>query len=121
MFYRKENTNELKVFGQVWHGFYPGYYLTFLGGALCTLASRAVRRGGRPLCLGRRPLKLAYDLATFATTRVVMGYLSFPFVLLELAPSLRLYTYVAHPSPSSISLVGQRTSIRSCFMFERSF
>jgi lysophospholipid acyltransferase 1/2 len=25
-----------------WHGFYPGYYLTFIGGALFTLASRAV-------------------------------------------------------------------------------
>jgi Predicted membrane protein len=26
----------------LWHGFYPGYYLTFMSGALFTFASRAV-------------------------------------------------------------------------------
>lgn len=26
----------------VWHGFYPGYYLTFAGGALFTFAARTV-------------------------------------------------------------------------------
>jgi lysophospholipid acyltransferase 1/2 len=26
----------------MWHGFYPGYYLTFAGGALFTFASRTV-------------------------------------------------------------------------------
>lgn len=28
----------------MWHGAYPGYYLTFLTGIVVTLAARAVRR-----------------------------------------------------------------------------
>lgn len=27
----------------LWHGFYPGYYLTFATGALFTVAARSVR------------------------------------------------------------------------------
>ena len=74
----------------IWHGFYPGYYITFLGGALCTLGSRAVRRSVRPYFLANRASKLFYDALTFLTTRIVMGYLTFSFVLLEFWPSVRL-------------------------------
>ena len=74
----------------MWHGFYPGYYLTFLGGALFTVASRAVRRSVRPYFLSRHWTKIVYDLLTFVTTRVVMCYVTFSFILLELWPSLRL-------------------------------
>lgn len=28
----------------IWHGFYPGYYLTFASGALFTIAARTVRK-----------------------------------------------------------------------------
>ena len=76
---------------QLWHGFYPGYYMTFMGGALCTVASRAVRRSVRPYFVGNRMTKMFYDLLTFTATRIVMGYLTFPFVLLDFVPSLRLY------------------------------
>lgn len=74
----------------MWHGFYPGYYITFLGGALCTLASRAVRRSVRPFFLASRLTKYFYDFLTFWTTRIVMAYLTFSFVLLEFVPSVRL-------------------------------
>lgn len=30
------------VLSALWHGFYPGYYFTFLGGAIFTLAARSV-------------------------------------------------------------------------------
>jgi lysophospholipid acyltransferase 1/2 len=74
----------------MWHGFYPGYYITFLGGALCTLAARSVRRSVRPFFTANRVTQGFYDVLTFMTTRVVMAYLTFSFVLLEFLPSMRM-------------------------------
>lgn len=34
------------VLSAIWHGVYPGYYLTFLTGVLMTLAARAVSARG---------------------------------------------------------------------------
>nr|CAD7578419.1 unnamed protein product [Timema californicum] len=117
----------------LWHGFYPGYYLTFMSGAMFTFASRAsaclppsppptpnnvsgrlrltdcdddydvdlinrlmsqVRRTIRPYFLNPPWLKSLYDLATLLTTRVVMGYITFSFVLLGFWPSIRLYLHM---------------------------
>uniref|UniRef100_A0A1B6C2P6 Uncharacterized protein n=1 Tax=Clastoptera arizonana TaxID=38151 RepID=A0A1B6C2P6_9HEMI len=77
-----------------WHGFYPGYYLTFASGALFTFASRAIRRALRPLFLGTQAMKAFYDLITMLTTRVVMTYITFSFVVLEFWPSIRLFTHL---------------------------
>jgi len=82
------------ILSAIWHGFYPGYYLTFLGAALMTLGSRAVRRSVRPYFLKSRYSKMFYDFMTFLTTRIVMGYLTFSFVLLEFLPSIRLYMHM---------------------------
>lgn len=78
----------------VWHGFYPGYYLTFASGALFTFASRSVRRHIRPYFVNSKPAKFFYDVATFVTTRVVLAYVTFSFVLLEFLPSVRLYLHL---------------------------
>ncbi|XP_046437718.1 lysophospholipid acyltransferase 6-like [Daphnia pulex] len=78
----------------MWHGFYPGYYITFLGGALCTLAARSVRRSVRPFFTANRVTQGFYDVLTFMTTRVVMAYLTFSFVLLEFLPSMRMLAHM---------------------------
>lgn len=75
----------------LWHGFYPGYYLTFATGALFTFGARAVRRHVRPYFTQSVFLKHIYDSLTFIATRVSMAYLTFPFVLLEFWPSLRIF------------------------------
>ncbi|KDR14745.1 hypothetical protein L798_11500, partial [Zootermopsis nevadensis] len=75
----------------LWHGFYPGYYLTFMSGALFTFASRSVRRSVRSHFVASRPMKAMYDVATMLTTRVVMGYITFSFLLLEFWPSVNVY------------------------------
>lgn len=38
--------------------------------------------------------RISYDILTMLTTRVFMGYLTFPFVLLEFYPSVRVYLKV---------------------------
>ncbi|XP_049773734.1 lysophospholipid acyltransferase 6 isoform X1 [Schistocerca cancellata] len=78
----------------LWHGFYPGYYLTFMSGALFTFAARAVRKTIRPYFLGSEVSKTAYDVLTMLITRVIMGYITFSFILLEFWPSVRLYLHM---------------------------
>lgn len=78
----------------VWHGFYPGYYLTFANGAFFTIVARTARRHIRPHFLGSKNKKFLYDALTFIATRVSMAYITFSFVLLEFLPSIRLYLYL---------------------------
>ncbi|XP_074036294.1 lysophospholipid acyltransferase 6 [Leptinotarsa decemlineata] len=75
----------------IWHGFYPGYYLTFFSGAMFTFTSRVVRRHVRNHFTESRETKFLYDLITFAVTHFVLAYITFPFVLLEFWPSIALY------------------------------
>ncbi|KOC59675.1 Lysophospholipid acyltransferase 2 [Habropoda laboriosa] len=78
----------------LWHGFYPGYYLTFANGAFFTIVSRSGRRNMRPHFLGSKGKKFLYDALTFIATRILMAYITFSFVLLEFMPSLTMYLYL---------------------------
>ncbi|KAL8610654.1 hypothetical protein ACOMHN_047223 [Nucella lapillus] len=76
----------------VWHGFYPGYYLTFGSATLFTLSARMIRRNVRPLFQTSEAKKMVYDVSTFVFARLCNMYMTFPFLTLELMPSLRLYS-----------------------------
>ncbi|XP_031641002.1 lysophospholipid acyltransferase 1 [Contarinia nasturtii] len=75
----------------LWHGFYPGYYITFISGALIVNAARTARKLFRHRFQYSESSRIFYDILTVITTRIVMGYLTFPFILLEFKASLRLY------------------------------
>ncbi|KAI9582424.1 lysophospholipid acyltransferase 1 [Glossina fuscipes] len=75
----------------VWHGFYPGYYLTFATGALMVTSARVARRMFRHRFQRTQFTRMFYDILTCLTTRIVMGYTTFPFVMLEFMASIRLY------------------------------
>lgn len=75
----------------MWHGAYPGYYLTFLTGIVITLAARAVRHNVRPHFLGSPSHKFVYDVITWAATQIAICYTVVPFVLLSVGPSLKFY------------------------------
>uniref|UniRef100_A0A182P3R1 Lysophospholipid acyltransferase 1 n=1 Tax=Anopheles epiroticus TaxID=199890 RepID=A0A182P3R1_9DIPT len=78
----------------LWHGFYPGYYITFATGALIVMAARIARKIFRPAFQGTASSRALYDVLTCLVTRVFMGYATFPFVLLEFKASLRMYLNV---------------------------
>uniref|UniRef100_A0A182S988 Lysophospholipid acyltransferase 1 n=1 Tax=Anopheles maculatus TaxID=74869 RepID=A0A182S988_9DIPT len=78
----------------LWHGFYPGYYMTFATGALIVMAARIARKLFRPAFQGSAGSRVFYDVLTCLLTRVFMGYATFPFVLLEFKASLRMYLNV---------------------------
>lgn len=76
----------------MWHGVYPGYYLTFVTGIGMTMAARAVRHNIRPYFLGSDSSKGIYDVITWAWTQVAISYTVVPFVLLAVGPSLKFYS-----------------------------
>ncbi|XP_039604804.1 lysophospholipid acyltransferase 2-like [Polypterus senegalus] len=75
----------------IWHGVYPGYYLTFLTGIFMTMAARTIRNNVRHYFLGSTTHKLIYDILTWAATQIAICYTVVPFVLLSVAPSLKFY------------------------------
>lgn len=81
------------ILSAMWHGFYPGYYLTFGTGTLFTLAARAVRRSVRPMFQGDRKKQKFYDLITCLATRIAVAYMVFPFLLLDFHSSVRVYRH----------------------------
>uniref|UniRef100_A0A665UF80 Membrane-bound O-acyltransferase domain-containing protein 2-like n=1 Tax=Echeneis naucrates TaxID=173247 RepID=A0A665UF80_ECHNA len=79
------------ILSAMWHGAYPGYYLTFLTGIVITLAARAVRHNVRPYFLQSASLKMVYDVITWAATQIAICYTVVPFVLLSVGPSIKFY------------------------------
>lgn len=88
---RYRSTLAVFLFSAFWHGFYIGYYITFLTGGICIHFARLVRRKVRPYFQTSTERALFYDLITFLATRVAIAYLTFPFVLLEFWPAVVVY------------------------------
>ncbi|XP_023560573.1 lysophospholipid acyltransferase 2 isoform X2 [Octodon degus] len=76
----------------IWHGVYPGYYLTFLTGVLMTLAARAMRSNFRHYFTDPPQLKFCYDILTWMVTQIAISYTVVPFVLLSVKPSFTFYS-----------------------------
>ncbi|PVD32266.1 hypothetical protein C0Q70_07699 [Pomacea canaliculata] len=87
----KYQTFAVFAISAIWHGFYPGYYLTFGSAALFTVAARLVRRRVRPFFQTSDNMKKLYDVGTFVFTRLVNAYITFNFLTLEFIPSLSIY------------------------------
>lgn len=88
---RKLSVIATYLLSAIWHGFYPGYYMTFLGGALFTHASRNARRIIRPIFQRGKILPKIYDAITFILTRLTIAYTAFPFVILDFKHNFEIY------------------------------
>lgn len=88
---RKLSVVATYMLSAVWHGFYPGYYMTFLGGALFTHAARTGRRVVRPFFQKGKILPKVYDISTFILTRLTIAYAAFPFVILDFRNNYEIY------------------------------
>jgi len=71
----------------LWHGFYPGYYLSFMTAAFVTQVARNIRRTIRPRFMEDdektpKPTKVYYDIACTITTTMILNYTMAAFVLL---------------------------------------
>uniref|UniRef100_A0A5F8GUE0 Membrane bound O-acyltransferase domain containing 2 n=1 Tax=Monodelphis domestica TaxID=13616 RepID=A0A5F8GUE0_MONDO len=80
------------ILSAIWHGVYPGYYLTFLTGMVMTLAARTMRNNIRHNFIEPPEVKLFYDVITWITTQVAISYTVVPFVLLSIKPSILFFS-----------------------------
>ncbi|PLN79246.1 MBOAT family protein [Aspergillus taichungensis] len=82
-----------------WHGFYPGYYLTFVLGSFIQTVAKNFRRYVRPFFLspdGSRPTpyKRYYDLASWVITQLTLSFAVMPFIFLSFGPSINVWRSV---------------------------
>ncbi|KAI0208979.1 Membrane-bound O-acyltransferase domain-containing protein 2 [Lamellibrachia satsuma] len=80
----------------LWHGYYPGYYFTFISAAFFTMAGRCIRRTIRPFFLTAPWKKALYECVTWVGTQLSLTYLIVPFCLLEFWPTVYYYHYSMH-------------------------
>ncbi|KAI4181048.1 MAG: hypothetical protein L6R41_006849 [Letrouitia leprolyta] len=95
-----------------WHGFYPGYYLSFLLAAFIQTVAKNFRRYVRPFFLtpdGQKPsrYKIYYDILSYLTTQTAFCFTTAPFVLLTLPASVlvwsRVYFYTVIGTAASMA------------------
>ncbi|KAI1760155.1 MBOAT-domain-containing protein [Hypoxylon sp. FL1150] len=95
-----------------WHGFYPGYYLSFVLASFVQTAAKHFRRNVRPFFLDpvtQKPLpsKKYYDAASWLATQATFSFVVAPFVILRLDHSLaawgRVYYYAILTTASSLA------------------
>lgn len=92
----------------LWHGFYPGYYVTFFSVAFMTMAARKVRRNVRPHFQASTQMALLYDAITWICTRIACPYLASPFVFLSLRNTWTFYSsyfFVFHVGAGVLILI----------------
>jgi lysophospholipid acyltransferase len=95
------------VVSATWHGFYPGYIITFVTGGMLTELGRRIREQIRPhfletnyqtmtnpmlfgLPISRVP-KIFYDCVCYITTMVLMAYTTVPFQVFGLYETFAIW------------------------------
>lgn len=101
----------------LWHGFYPGYYMTFVLGSFIQTAAKSMfsfpatpfirilmpssdfRRHVRPFFLtpdGSKPTpyKRYYDILSWLATQLTLAFTTLPFVLLSFGDSMTAWSHV---------------------------
>ncbi|RAL07759.1 lysophospholipid acyltransferase [Aspergillus homomorphus CBS 101889] len=82
-----------------WHGFYPGYYLTFILGSIIQTVAKSFRRHVRPFFLtpdGSKPgpYKRYYDVISWLITQITMSFTVMPFIFLSFGTSVAVWRSV---------------------------
>jgi MBOAT, membrane-bound O-acyltransferase family len=70
-----------------WHGFYPGYYVSFLSAAILTMCEKEIKAKITPrvVALNNKGVNAAYDLLCRLVVFFMMNYNIMPFVVSLLA------------------------------------
>ncbi|KAG2418738.1 hypothetical protein HFD88_001839 [Aspergillus terreus] len=82
-----------------WHGFYPGYYMTFVLGSFIQTVAKNFRRYVRPFFLspdGSKPTayKKYYDIFSWFVTQATLSFAVVPFIFLSFGTSVRIWQSV---------------------------
>ncbi|KAH0563116.1 hypothetical protein GP486_002311 [Trichoglossum hirsutum] len=87
------------VTSAIWHGFYPGYHLTFILASFLQNTAKKFRRHIRPFFLspdGKTPTKykIYYDFCGFLATQASFSFTTAPFMILGLKDCLTVWARV---------------------------
>uniref|UniRef100_A0A0K0FZ11 Membrane-bound O-acyltransferase domain-containing protein n=1 Tax=Strongyloides venezuelensis TaxID=75913 RepID=A0A0K0FZ11_STRVS len=96
---KSSRTTGTFICSAIWHGFHPGYYITFTTAALFTNASRTFRRYFNSYFTLSEEGKKVYNIFTFFITRLAIIYGSIPFILETLFNSiifLKRFYFLGH-------------------------
>ncbi|KAL4818213.1 MBOAT, membrane-bound O-acyltransferase family-domain-containing protein [Aspergillus spinulosporus] len=79
-----------------WHGFYPGYYFSFVLGSFVQTVAKNFRRYVRPFFLSTDgttpgPYKRYYDIVSWLVTQAVMSFVVLPFIYLSFSDSIHVW------------------------------
>ena len=82
-----------------WHGFEPGYYLTFVMGAFAQTSAKNIRRYIRPFFMtpdGKKGTsnKTYYDVVCWFVTQFTFCFVTAPFVILSFSDSIKVWARV---------------------------
>lgn len=81
-----------------WHGFRPGYYMTFATGAFLQTVGKIFRRNFRPIFVdkdGNKSLyKPVYDVISYIITQLAFAFVTQPFGILEFQKSVYCWSTV---------------------------
>lgn len=79
------------ILSAFWHGFYPGYYITFILLAFSVYGGRKVRKIMRPYFQNNEVLKTLYAIVGWINTLFIICYSTASFVVLEFWPTIEFY------------------------------
>jgi lysophospholipid acyltransferase 1/2 len=79
------------VLSAFWHGWYPGYYLSFVTGAFMTYSGRGIRRKIRPLFQANKFTIYFYDFITLIGTMLSTSFAVVPYFLLDFWSGIKFY------------------------------
>lgn len=82
-----------------WHGFYPGYYLSFVLASFIQTTAKNMRRNFRPFFVDPKtgaplPSKKLYDVVSWLTTQLTFSFAVAPFLLLSFSDSWTAWSRV---------------------------
>lgn len=78
-FSKQKSTYITNVVSALWHGFYPGYLMTFITGGVLTDLGRQIRKNVRPYFLENKVAKIVYDIVCTIVMMIIVGYTTLPF------------------------------------------
>lgn len=83
-FKKQHSTYITNIVSALWHGFYPGYIITFVTGGMLTELGRLIRSQIRPYFLSKNEskfdiLKKMYDMICLFMVITLMAYTTVPF------------------------------------------
>jgi lysophospholipid acyltransferase len=90
-FSKQKSTYITNFVSAIWHGFYPGYMLSFIFTGMVTEIGRRIRSNIRPYFLHSKYVKILYDIICIISMCILLAYLGIPFQVYSFSLSFKAW------------------------------